>query len=436
MQTAMQSGLHVPANEDHSGLMTDSPLSHFERLPGDPILDVGRRYKADLRSDKANLGVGIYLGDDGSEFKFSAIRAAEVIVNERTSRTASYLLPTGYEPLCRGLERLVFGRDNPICSDGTVVSLQTLGGTGALAVAARTIQRKYPNAEVLISAPTWPNHRGIFEDAGLEVRPYRYYHRETHQVDFEGMKSDLFSETNPGRVRVIILHACCHNPTGADLNQTQWQEFADGLKSRAASNIVVFDNAYQGFGTSLEEDAFPIRAFSNQGIPLVVAVSLSKSMGLYGERVGALIAALGTSDQAQSFLTQAQFSARRIWSSPAAYGGRLAGEVLNNKDLYATWESDYRVIHKRVLAMRNSFVDRMNQLGIAKYDHVRNGQGLFALLQVPDGTVEALEKQHAIYSVRDTTVFNHPGEEGMRVNLAGLNSSSLPRFCQALAGRV
>jgi aromatic-amino-acid transaminase len=290
--------------------------------PKDPILGLTEMYLTDTRPEKVNLGVGVYYDDNG---KLPLLRAVKQAEEARVSKN----MPRGYQPIDgpaaynKAVQALLFGADSPEVKAGRVITLDTLGGTGALKVGADYLKRLLPNSQVAISDPTWENHRGVFESAGFTVGTYTYYDPKTRGLDFGGMVKSL--KGMPDRT-VVLLHACCHNPTGADLTPQQWEEIVALCKLK---NFVAFlDLAYQGFGDGIHEDATAVRLFTESGLPFLVASSFSKSFSLYGERVGALSLMTSSADEAVRVLSQIKRVVRTNYSNPPTHGGGIVTDVL------------------------------------------------------------------------------------------------------------
>src|SRR5690242_17141098 len=303
--------------------------------PGDPILGLTEAYLADQRPQKVNLGVGIYVDEQGHIPLLRAVREVEQAL-------AAQAKPRGYLPI-DGLpvydtltQQLLFGEDSPLLEAGRVATAQTIGGSGALRVGADLLKKVLPGARIAISSPSWENHRVVFGNAGFEVVDYRYYDAATHGLDFAGMLEDL-GKLEPGTV--VLLHACCHNPTGVDLNPDQWAQVVELVKERGLLPFV--DMAYQGFDQGIDADATAVRMFAESGIEaFVVANSYSKSFSLYGERVGALSFVGADRDEAARLLSRIKTTVRANYSSPATHGGKLVAGVLESAELHALWEQE------------------------------------------------------------------------------------------------
>mgnify|MGYP000854576597 FL=1 len=340
--------------------MSSSIFAAVELAPRDPILGLNESFNADTRSTKVNLGVGVYFDDNGKIPLLAAVKAAE-------DARVKAALPRGYQPIegapayNQAVQNLLLGKDSALIANGQVITAQALGGTGALKIGADYLKRLNPNAKVYISDPSWENHRALFESAGFVVENYPYYDAATRGVNFAGMKACLNS-LDAGSI--IILHACCHNPTGADLSDAQWQEVVDLCRAR---NLVPFlDMAYQGFADGIEPDAVAVRAFSASGLQFFVSSSFSKSFSLYGERVGALSIITASKDESARVMSQLKRVIRTNYSNPPIHGGALVATVLASPELRQMWETELAGMRDRIRAMRTSLVESIKAQGVAQ----------------------------------------------------------------------
>ena len=397
--------------------MTTSILASVEMAPRDPILGVTEAFNADTNPNKVNLGVGIYYDDDGRVPLLQCVRRAEQQLVE-SAPPRSYLPIDGLPEYDRAVQALVFGEDSPARSDKRIITVQTLGGTGGLKVGADFLRRIEPNAEVWISNPSWENHRALFENAGFTVNAYPYYDAATHGVDFAAMLSTL--ARLPAR-SIVVLHACCHNPTGVDLTAEQWERVIEVVKTRGL--LPFLDIAYQGFGDGLEVDAAPVRRFAETGIALFVSNSFSKSFSLYGERVGALSVVAGSSDEAARALSQIKRLVRTNYSNPPTHGGKVVAAVLTSAQLRGLWEQELGQMRSRIRAMRQQFVEKIKQrMPAADFGFVTHQRGMFSYSGLSKQAVTRLREEFSIYAI-DTG----------RICVAALNSRNIDYVTNAVA---
>jgi aromatic-amino-acid transaminase len=394
-----------------------SLFSNVELAPRDPILGLNEAYNSDTRSNKVNLGVGVYFTDDGKIPLLRAVQAAEKIMMEK-SAARGYLAIEGIPAYNQGVQNLLFGQDSEILTAGRVVTAQAVGGTGALKIGADFIKRLEPNAVVAISDPSWENHRGIFESAGFTVQNYTYYDPSTRGVNFEGMVKSL--ESLPAK-SVVLLHACCHNPTGADLSAAQWEKVADLCKTK---NLIPFlDMAYQGFADSIDEDGAAVRLFAKTGLCFFVSSSFSKSFSLYGERVGALSVVTASKDESTRVMSQLKRVIRTNYSNPAIHGGTVVATVLNSPELRSMWEQELGEMRDRIKLMRNSLVSKLAQAGAKRdFGFVNAQRGMFSYSGLTADQVERLKTEFGIYAVSTG-----------RICVAALNSKNIDGVAKAIA---
>jgi len=394
-----------------------SPFKNVELAPRDPILGLTEAFVADTRSQKVNLGVGVYCDDSGKVPLLQAVREAE-----RARVEAG--LPRGYLPI-EGLaaydaaaQKLLFGADSPLIGSGRLVTAQALGGTGALKIGADLLHRLTPQAKVLISDPSWENHRALFEAAGFRVETYPYYDAHTNGLDFEGMRAALRA-TAPGTI--VTLHACCHNPTGVDLSLDQWRAVAEIVAER--SLVPMLDIAYQGFAEGVDADAAAVRLFAERGLSFFVASSFSKSFSLYGERVGALTIVTASSDESARVLSQLKRVIRTNYSNPPTHGGSIVAAVLGDARLRALWEEDLAAMRNRIKAMRAALVEGLKARGVKRdMSFVLRQNGMFSYSGLTAAQVERLRSEFGIYAVSSG-----------RICVAALNSKNIEVVCDAIA---
>ncbi|MFM9888669.1 MAG: amino acid aminotransferase, partial [Burkholderiales bacterium] len=330
--------------------MNASPFAQVELAPRDPILGLTEAFVADTNPNKVNLGVGVYNDDTGKLPLLRCVQAAERQVMEK-SQSKGYLPIDGLNVYDRAVQGLVFGADSQATKDGRIATIQALGGTGGLKVGADFLKRLYPESQVYISDPSWENHRALFEGAGFKVNTYPYYDAKTHGVRFDAMVQTLQSLPLG---TIVVLHACCHNPTGVDLAADQWSKIVEAVKS--AGLVAFLDMAYQGFGDGLDADKVAIQKFLDSGLSFTVSTSFSKSFSLYGERVGGLSVVTASKDEADRVLSQLKRLIRTNYSSPPTHGAVIVATVLASPELRAMWEQELAEMRDRIKRMRTLFV--------------------------------------------------------------------------------
>ncbi|PTU64673.1 aromatic amino acid aminotransferase [Chromobacterium sp. Panama] len=394
-----------------------SIFSAVELAPRDPILGLNEAFNADTRTTKVNLGVGVYSDDNGKIPLLAAVKAAEKARLET-------MPPRGYQPIegaqayDSAVQNLLFGADSELIKAGQVVTAQALGGTGALKIGADFLKRLNPAAKVYISNPSWENHRALFESAGFEVENYPYYDAATRGVDFDGMRAFL-AQLPAGSV--IVLHACCHNPTGADLSDAQWAEVVQVCRERGL--VPFLDMAYQGFADGIDADAVAVRLFSASGLQFFVSSSFSKSFSLYGERVGALSIVTAGKEESARVLSQLKRVIRTNYSNPPIHGGAVVAAVLSNPELRQLWEDELAGMRDRIRAMRVGLVEAIKAEGVAQdFSFVAQQRGMFSYTGLSAAQVERLRADFGIYAVSTG-----------RICLAALNSKNLTYVASAIA---
>lgn len=391
-------------------------LEHLQPLPPDPILGLMDAYRRDERSEKINLGVGVYQDERGETPVLESVKNAERRLWE-TERSKTYLAIAGVPEFGDQVQRLLLGADDRAIQQQRVTTLQAPGGTGALRIAADFIARTFPTATVWLSQPTWENHPKIFDAARVPTSTYRYFDPATQEIDFTGLLLDV---ERMAAGDVMLLHGCCHNPTGAELNSAQWSELADALQKRRVLPLIDF--AYQGFGAGLEEDAVGVRAMCRVHAEVLIASSYSKIFGLYRERVGALSAIAATSQQAATVASHLRACVRTAYSNPPAHGGAIVAAVLADATLSAQWRRELDAMRTRIQAMRDLFATTIARIsGKNDFDFVRRQQGMFSILGISPTQVDQLREEEGIYMVRSG-----------RVNFAGFTPTNVERFCRAL----
>lgn len=392
-------------------------LAAIEMAPRDPILGVTDAFNADTRGDKVNLGVGVYNDDAGKLPLLECVKHAE-------SQIAAHPSPRGYLPIDgipaydKSTQALLFGADSEVVKSGRAITVQALGGTGALRVGADFLKRFVPNAQVWISDPSWENHRALFEGAGFVVKNYRYYDAVTRGLDFDGMLASLES-ARPGDV--IVLHTCCHNPTGVDPTPAQWQRIRDVVRSR---NLIPFlDLAYQGFAENLAADGANVRLFAATPGPLMCASSYSKSFSLYGERVGAFTLVAADKDEAARALSQVKRIARILWSNPPTQGGKIVSMVLGTPQLRTQWEAELGAMRDRIREMRLLLKAKLDVLVPSKdWSFVTTQRGMFSYTGLTKAQVERMRSEFGVYAV-----------DSGRICVAALNTRNVDYVAGAIA---
>lgn len=397
--------------------MSSSIFAAVEMAPRDPILGLNEAFGADTRSTKVNLGVGVYFTDEGKIPLLSAVKTAEKARLE-AAPARGYQPIDGLATYNKAVAALLFGADSPLITEGRTITLEALGGTGALKVGADYLHRLSPEAKVYISDPSWENHRALFEFAGFTVENYPYYDAATRGVDFAAMKSYL---ANLPAGSIVVLHACCHNPTGADLSDSQWQEVVEVCQQRGL--VPFLDMAYQGFAEGIDADAVAVRAFSASGLQFLISSSFSKSFSLYGERVGALTVVTGSKDESVRVLSQIKRVVRTNYSNPPIHGGAIVAAVLSSPELRKTWEDELAGMRLRIRTMRASLVEKLAALGTAQdFSFIAKQRGMFSYTGLSAAQVERLKTEFGIYAVSTG-----------RICIAALNTHNIDYVAQAIA---
>lgn len=390
---------------------------HVEPYAGDPILSLNEAFGKDPRANKINLSIGIYFDDDGKIPMLPSVRAAELqVVAEASARP--YLPMEGAANFRTAVQALLFGADHSALAAGRVVTIQTVGSSGGLKVGADFIRRYFPASIILVSDPTWDNHRAVFEGAGLSVETYPYYDAATGGLRFDAMLAAL---AQAKKQSVVLLHACCHNPTGVDLTPAQWDLLLPLLKQREL--IPFLDLAYQGYGSSMVEDAYAIRLLADSGISFLVANSFSKSMSLYGERCGALSVVCPDAAQAVNVLGQLKANVRRNYSNPPLHGGQIVARVLTDPQLRALWEAEVVAMRVRIQAMRRQLHAVLSaKLPGRDFNYFLTQQGMFSYTGLNPEQCDRLKNEFGVYILRSG-----------RMCVAGLNSRNVEATAQAMA---
>ena len=371
-----------------------SLFSAVEMAPRDPILGLNEAFNADTRTSKVNLGVGVYCNEEGRIPLLRAVVEAETIrVAQHASR--GYLPIDGIAAYDQAVQKLLFGAESPLLAAGRVITTQAVGGTGALKIGADFLKQLQPNAVVAISDPSWENHRALFETAGFPVQNYRYYDAATHDVNRAGMLEDL-NALPAGSI--VVLHACCHNPTGVDLTPADWQNVLDVVKAKQL--IPFLDMAYQGFGDGIAEDAAAVRLFAESGLSFFVSSSFSKSFSLYGERVGALSIITESKDESARVLSQVKRVIRTNYSNPPTHGASIVAAVLNSPELRAMWEDELAEMRLRIRGMRLQMVELLAKKAPRHdFSFVARQRGMFSYSGLTVEQVARLRSEFGIYAL-------------------------------------
>lgn len=392
-------------------------FAHVTQVPRDPILGLNELFQADARPNKINLGVGVYYDEQGHMPLLQVVKNTETQLAEH-SAAKGYLPIDGIQNYNTGAQHLLLGKDATAIHQGRAVTIQSLGGTGALRLGADFLKMVVPNAVVAISNPSWENHRALFEKAGFDVVEYPYYDSHTQSLDIEGMLQSL-EQLAPHSI--VVLHACCHNPTGIDPTFEQWQRIAQVVKEKQL--IPFMDIAYQGFGEGLDADAKAVRYLAELDIPMLISSSFSKSFALYGERVGALTVLTSTAEQSPKVLSQLKRMARTSYSNPPTHGAQIVNLVLNDPTRFAAWEAELTQMRLRIRTMRQQLVEKLAEHGVKKdMSFILDQQGMFSYSGLTQTQAQRLRDEDAIYLL-DTG----------RICVAALNENNLDTIAAAIA---
>ena len=398
-----------------------SLFTAVEMAPRDPILGLNEQYAADTNPKKVNLGVGVYFDESGKLPLLECVQVAEKAMMA-TPTARGYLPIDGIAAYDAGVKNLVFGADSEVVKSGRVATVQAIGGTGGLKIGADFLKKISPNAAVLISDPSWENHRALFTNAGFQVDTYPYFDQSANGglggINFEGMLAKLNASPEG---TIVLLHACCHNPTGYDLTPAQWDQVIVTIKQR---NLTAFlDMAYQGFGYGIAEDGAVIGKFVAASLNIFVSTSFSKSFSLYGERVGALSVVGGSKEEADRVLSQLKIAIRTNYSNPPTHGGAIVAAVLSNPELRALWEKELGAMRVRIKAMRQKLVDGLKSAGVTKdMSFITTQIGMFSYSGLSKDQMIRLRKEFGVY-----------GTDTGRMCVAALNSNNIEHVCQAIA---
>jgi len=394
-----------------------SLFSAVEMAPRDPILGVNESFNADTNPAKVNLGVGVYTDENGKIPVLECVKRAEVAMAEKCA-PRGYLPIDGIAAYDKATQALVFGADSDVVKNSRAVTVQAVGGTGALKVGADFLKRVSPDAAVYISNPSWENHRALFESAGFDVRDYDYYDASTRSLNFEGFLAAVKAMPVGS---IVVLHACCHNPTGVDPTFAQWQEVATA--ARAGGLVPFLDMAYQGFGDGVAEDGAVVKLFSQTPGPIFVSSSFSKSFSLYGERIGALSVVAADKDEAQRVLSQLKRVIRTNYSNPPTHGGAIVAAALTDPQARVLWEKELGEMRDRIKAMRVALHGALKRLvPTANFENILTQRGMFSYSGLSKDQVHRLRNEFGIYAV-----------DSGRICVASLNTKNVNYVAEAIA---
>nr|WP_218168105.1 amino acid aminotransferase [Pantoea sp. B9002] len=393
-------------------------FQNVDAYAGDPILSLMETFKQDPRDNKVNLSIGLYYNEAGIIPQLQAVAAAEERLQAQPHQASLYLPMEGLNAYRNAIAPLLFGKAHPMLQAGRIASIQTLGGSGALKVGADFLKRYFPSSNVWVSDPTWENHIAIFNGAGFDVDTYPWYDAETNGVKFDAFIAKL--KTLP-KQSIVLLHPCCHNPTGADLTNAQWDETTEVLKAQEL--IPFLDIAYQGFGAGMEADAYAIRAIAAAGLPALVSNSFSKIFSLYGERVGGLSIVCDSAEESARVLGQLKATVRRNYSSPPNFGAQVVSCVLNDEALLNNWLAEVEAMRLRIIEMRQSLVKVLStKLPGQNFDYLLKQRGMFSYTGLSAQQVDRLRDEFGVYLIASG-----------RMCVAGLNSRNVNQVAEAFA---
>ncbi|RYF17264.1 MAG: aspartate/tyrosine/aromatic aminotransferase [Comamonadaceae bacterium] len=394
-----------------------SLFNAVEMAPRDPILGLTEQYVADTNPKKVNLGVGVYYDDNGKLPLLECVqKAEEKMMAAHAAR--GYLPIDGIAAYDAAVKSLVFGADSEPVKSGRVATVQAIGGTGGLKVGADFLKKLNPSAKVLISDPSWENHRALFTSAGFQVETYPYYDAARKGINFDGMLTAL--NTAPAGT-VVVLHACCHNPTGYDLTSAQWDQVVAAVKGRKL--VAFLDMAYQGFGQGIAEDGLAVQKFVASGEDFFVSTSFSKSLSLYGERVGALSVLCQDKDECARVLSQLKIVIRTNYSNPPTHGGQIAATILNTPELRALWEKELGAMRTRIKEMRVALVEKLKSKGVQRdFGFITQQVGMFSYSGLTKDQMVRLRNEFGVYGI-----------ESGRICVAALNSKNIDYVAESIA---
>ncbi len=397
--------------------MTDTTFAGLTPAPADPILGVTEKFRADPRPQKVNLGVGVYLTEEGKTPLLEVVKEAEIALAQ-SDQPHGYIPINGLPGYCSAVQKMIFGAESEVVQSGRAVTVQTLGGTGALKVGMDFMHGICGETRAVTSKPTWGNHNALLKFAGYEVGGYRYYDAANDGVDFEGMIADL--KALPAKT-LVVLHSCCHNPTGYDLSAEQWEEVIDVCRKGELTPFL--DMAYQGFRDGLEEDAAAIHQFAASGLDFLLSTSFSKSFNLYGERIGALTVVTQSAAEAAVVLTQLKAVIRANYSNPPSHGARIVERVLTDPAKYQQWLGELAAMRNRIRTMRKALADEMARLGSKRdFSFVTRQNGMFSFTGLSPEQIDRLADEFGIYAVRNG-----------RICICGLNTRNVAYVAKSIA---
>ena len=393
-------------------------FQHVDTYAGDPILSLMEEFGKDERQQKVNLSIGLYYNEDSIVPQLNAVKTAYKKIEPTNDKVKLYLPMDGLKSYNQATQALILGQNSSARHAGRAITIQTLGGSGALKVGADFLKKYFPESDIWVSQPTWENHIAIFNGAGINSHFYRYFDAATNRVDIEGMLQDLAQL--PAKA-IVLLHPCCHNPTGADLTPDEWDQVIAVLKQRDL--IPFLDIAYQGFGQGLEQDAYAIRALDQEGMNFIVSNSFSKIFSLYGERIGGLTFVCDDQATAQKVLGQLKATVRRIYSSPPTTGALIVDQVLNDAALTATWQAELQEMRERIIHMRQILNEKLSHAVPERdFSYLVKQQGMFSYTGLSAEQVDILKDQYAIYLLRSG-----------RMCAAGLNLKNIDYVANSIA---
>ncbi|XBS70039.1 amino acid aminotransferase [Acerihabitans sp. KWT182] len=393
-------------------------FQHVDAYAGDPILSLMESYKLDPRPHKVNLSIGLYYNEQGIIPQLQAVAEAEALLDAMPKQGAGYLPMAGLPSYRGASQTLLFGEDHPMLKESRIATIQTLGASGALRVGADFLKAYFPDSTVYVSDPTWENHVAVFSGAGFNVAYYPYFDSDKLMVNFPAMLAYL--QTLPAK-SILLLHPCCHNPTGSDLTHEQWDQV---IEAAAERDLIPFlDIAYQGYGESLEDDAYAVREMARLGLPCLVSQSYSKIFSLYAERVGTLSVVCDSAAETERVLGQLTSTVRRNYSSPPNFGAQVVAKVLNDPALYALWRQEVAVMRERIIGMRHSLVDAL-KVALPGHDftYLLRQRGMFSYTGLSPAQVDRLREEYGVYLITSG-----------RMCLSGLNSDNVQRAARAIA---
>merc|ERR1711934_306263 len=413
-----RAALPLQRNLLRSSVRAMSDWSNVPQAPLDPILGMSQRFQADTDPRKVNVSIGAYRTDEGKPLVLSCVKKAEKLLLDRSDLNKEYLPQRGdvsYSELC---QKMLFGEDSKYLADGLVATAQTLSGTGALRLGAEFVKRYAPEKAVYISTPTWGTHNSIMDQAGVDYKAYRYWNAEGRNLDIDGMLADI--EAAP-EGSIMMLHAAAHNPTGVDPTKEQWSQIMDVCAKR--KHVCWFDSAYQGFATGdLEKDAYALRLFAENGLPLFVSQSFAKNFGLYGERIGTFSLTCGSQDSVKNVMSQLDIIIRNLYSNPPKHGANIVKTVLSDPALYQEWRDELMAMSMRIQDMRSVLYDELVRLGTpGTWTHITSQIGMFSFTGLSPEQSKAMVEKHHVYMLGNG-----------RISMAGVTSKNVKYIAQAI----